>query len=199
MKKFIKDNWFKIIIAICILTAVISWTISEQEENGNTDLQNQSTSFYDDGFYINFPQDPEIMELGTTETVKVKAYYSPDNDQDIDYFVKVGKYDDDFMNNMKSKPVFLEGFLSKFPQNLFTPADENPAVIFSERLVFFNKYQGIEYKYKSEIDGNWVYRRGIFFMTDDRSFQISMNYPEFIDSEIDEKYNSFVESLKLKL
>jgi len=199
MKRFIKDNCFKIIIAICILIAVVSWTILEQEENESTGLQNQSTLFYDDGFYINFPQDPEIMELGTTETAKVKTYYSPDNDQNIDYFVKVGKYDDDFMNSIKSRPAFLEGFLSKFPQNLFVPADKNSAVIFSKRLVFFNKYQGIEYKYKSEIDGNRVYHRGIFFMTDDRSFQVSMNYPEILDTKIDDKYNSFVKSLKLKL
>ena len=193
--EYILRNILAFVVIVFGFFFILSIILNFENLESNHQTNN---SFFSDGFQITFPQSPEINEAGTEDVVRIKSYHAID-DKNIEYFVKVGKYDDDFMNSIKSRPAFLEGFLSKFPQNLFVPADKNSAVIFSKRLVFFNKYQGIEYKYKSEIDGNRVYHRGIFFMTDDRSFQVSMNYPEILDTKIDDKYDSFVKSLKLKL
>jgi hypothetical protein len=149
-----------------------------------------------DGFQIIFPNNPEIEEINLGE-LKIRAYGSIDNNS-IKYFVKVGEYDNDFTDSLNTEPALVEYFLSKFPQNLFLPTDKNPLVVFSDQKKFFNEYQGIEYKYKSEINGSTIYRRGIFFIKNGQSFQISINYPDYLDPEIDERYNTFKESLELK-
>lgn len=193
-------------LLVVILSISLIFAISRDAiDDVHSGAQSISTSSYEgEGFTIEFPVEPEIATLGAAG-YEVTGYGATDGV--VDYYVKVGKFDDETKDLLK-KPKALDSFLATIPGELMKPGASLKKTLLSERMIFFDEYEGVAYKNSymltrnipdsNLVERDFIYQKGIFFVKNDgTSIQVSINYPSSMDEEIDDIYKSFVESLTL--
>ncbi len=194
---------FKFFLLAWIIIAIVLTYFVIQNQNVEYNIKNEqindnigAINFNEDGFYIDFPSAPEIATFDT-EKLTIKAYATTDGI--ANYYVKVGKFDENMTNSLKTDPNFVAYFMKTTIEKLVPSGATDVSVLASEPIIFFDEYAGMKYKNSSNIGGVEYYHKGIFFVRGDgATVQVSMNYPKVKDSEMIEKYNNFIKSLKLK-
>lgn len=152
--------------------------------------------FYDDGFYIDFPNEVETANA-SVDGLDINVYASTDGYSN--YYVKIGHFDNNLTNLLATNDQAVDHFLEKIVYDIASQIGTDGEVIASERMQFDEKFEGVNYKSAFNLDGERYYSTGVFFVREDGStIQVSVNYPSLMDDEMQDKPKKFIESLVVK-
>jgi uncharacterized integral membrane protein len=190
--------WWIIISIVITYLMIKGYNASDYiSERGSEDhVSSETEKYYEDEFYINFPGSVELANADT-EKLHLNTYASSDGS--ANYYVKIGRFNNEMIESWKSKPETNEYFLDIVTNDIALYSGSGGEVISSDRMVFFKKYDGVSYKNLFNSNENKFFSKGIFFIKDDgTTVQVSVNYPEYLDGEMNKKYENFINSLILK-
>ncbi len=206
---FLKNkSWSNFFVIFSIVFLIIILTIAlgnfenkkNQEENLNINLQELSSPYIssDQEFQINFPSKPGIaqnnyspygIEGEATVYLSTKEFI----DGKVIYYVIV--------NDMKALEFIdnngRQNYYEQFPISGLADAGTKITKIFSKLDSVYKNYDGVEYKYKLETDGELLYKRGIDFIKNGKGYQISIIYQSSLDNQIEDIYTNYISSFSL--
>jgi len=157
----------------------------QEKINNPFDTEEQNQILPTHNFTIEFPSIFQLRNYGTF------TLYTAEVEDEGVYNVFVQPYVDPIVDEEEIKSE-LEGQL----QGRLLILGDTTELIKSKEITY-KDHKALEYEYTSNLDGNRIYYRGIFFIDGRINYNISTACPEFSKDIVYNNYEKFVASFKL--